>query len=379
MAESKVGKLKVPADMPIKMPSLSGGVLRVPDISKLKDLTAKVPKEIPKIPKFEPKKLVVKGLVKLGLQKHHCLNARKTAACCKSCWVCCCICYSRIPCITLIAAFWLALGYTGFALGLYEGVFHLNKFLKMDMIGMARMGIMALGLFLGGMSGLAVLNGIAATGRTRYNVYSGWKSKLTGRCCIILLFGWHGLVWLIWTIMGPLLLFPVIVMGIAFAVCQVKLVKQLGKTCIEFKEYGIDDIVKMDVLCGHDLIEFCGAMTGATPYFVAAFVGGIFIIIGVMIMLLALAVNVILVHKHRKETRPSEISTCRVCCNIRDPEKYDDCWPEPPVEEVQLSMRQKLLKDKGDKAGFEHNPHGQEKWSYVYDYHREPKPAGKRY
>lgn len=46
------------------------------------------------------------------------------------------------------------------------------------------------------------------------------------------------IVWLIWTIIGPLLLFPVIFMGIGFAVCQVKLVKQIGKTCIEFKEYG---------------------------------------------------------------------------------------------------------------------------------------------
>lgn len=50
----------------------------------------------------------------------------------------------------------------------------------------ARFGIVALGIFLGCMGGMALLNGIAATGRTRYTVYTGWKSKLTGRCCLFL-------------------------------------------------------------------------------------------------------------------------------------------------------------------------------------------------
>ena len=55
-------------------------------------------------------------------------------ACCDSCNRCCCICLSRVPCASLIASFILAIGFTGFALGLSEGVKNLNIFLKMDIV-----------------------------------------------------------------------------------------------------------------------------------------------------------------------------------------------------------------------------------------------------
>ena len=55
-------------------------------------------------------------------------------ACCGSCNRCCCICLTRVPCASLIASFILAIGFTGFALGLSEGVKNLNKFLKMDIV-----------------------------------------------------------------------------------------------------------------------------------------------------------------------------------------------------------------------------------------------------
>lgn len=55
-------------------------------------------------------------------------------ACCGSCNRCCCICLSRVPCASLIASFILAIGFTGFALGLSEGVKNLNIFLKMDIV-----------------------------------------------------------------------------------------------------------------------------------------------------------------------------------------------------------------------------------------------------
>jgi hypothetical protein len=98
-----------------------------------------------------------------------------------------------------------------------------------------------------------------------------------------------------------------------------------------------------------------------------------------MIMLLALVINFVIVHKHIKELKPSEYSTCKACCYVADPEKYDECFPEPEVEEVQLSMREKLKLNHVTHDGDQHNPHGQEEWSYIYDFDKEPKPAGKRY
>ena len=42
----------------------------------------------------------------------------------------------------------------------------------------------------------------------------------------------------LWLFLSPLMLIPLIFMGIFFGVCQVKVVKQLGKTCIRFEDYG---------------------------------------------------------------------------------------------------------------------------------------------
>jgi len=64
---------------------------------------------------------------------------------------------------------------------------------------------------------------------------------------------------------------------------------------------------------------------------------------------------------------------------VEDPEKYDDCWPEPPVEEVPISMREKLLLNKRKQADEEPNPHGQQEWTYVYDFENETEILGKKY
>ena len=96
-------------------------------------------------------------------------------------------------------------------------------------------------------------------------------------------------------------------------------------------------------------------------------------------MLVALIVNLLQVHKHQKENLPSEWSTCKACCRVEDPEKYDDCWPEPPVEEVQVSMREKLRLNQKTQEEDEPNPHGQQEWSYIYDFEKETAYVGKKY
>jgi len=272
----------------------------------------------------------------------------------------------------------LAIGFTGFALGLSEGIKNLNKWLKMDIIDLASLGIMLFGVFLGSVSGLALLHGFAATGRTRFTIYSGWKCRLLGRCCVGFLFGWHYFMLFLWMFLAPLLIIPLIFMGIFFGVCQVKVVKQLGKTCIKFDEYGIGDLVSEEEVCGDDLILFCEAITGATPYFAAAFVGGLFIVVGVFHMMFVLTANYAHIHDQRKVAKASECSVCRTCCTVKDPDRYEDCFPEPPVEEVQLAMQEKLKLSAGDPEGGAH-PHNHPTWEYVYDYEKTPILLGKKY
>lgn len=95
-------------------------------------------------------------------------------------------------------------------------------------------------------------------------------------------------------------------------------------------------------------------------------------------MALVLAANYVHVKNHRKREVESECSTCRKCCQVPDPEFYDECWPEPPVEEVQLSMREKLKLNHGDLDG-KPNPHNQETWTYMYDFDKDAGKALKKY
>ncbi|KAJ7356179.1 Neuronal membrane glycoprotein M6-b [Desmophyllum pertusum] len=276
------------------------------------------------------KRLIVGLLVtRTGLQRKQLLCCRQCNACCGSCNTCCCICLSRVPCASLIASFVLALGFTGFALGLSEGVANLNKWLKMDIVDLASLGIMVLGIFFGSISGLALFHGFAATGRTRFNCCGGWKRRFVARCCIGMLFGWHYFMFFLWMFIAPILIIPLIFMGIFFGVCQVKLVKQLGKTCIKFSDYGLDDIVNTEEVCGDELTVFCEAMTGATPYFAAAFVGGLFIVVGMFHMMFVLTANYAHVHDHRTRPKASEWSTYKKCCAVKDPDRYEECFPEP--------------------------------------------------
>ena len=63
---------------------------------------------------------------------------------------------------------------------------------------------------------------------------------------------------------------------------------------------------------------------------------------------------------------------------IKDPERYEECFPEPPVEEVQLAMEEKLKLNSGDPEGGAH-PHNHPNWEYVYDYEKTPAMLGKKY
>lgn len=42
------------------------------------------------------------------------------------------------------------------------------------------------GIAMGTFSGLGLLIGCLATGRTKFNVCGGWKTRFTGRCCVIM-------------------------------------------------------------------------------------------------------------------------------------------------------------------------------------------------
>ena len=65
--------------------------------------------------------------------------------------------------------------------------------------------------------------------------------------------------------------------------------------------------------------------------------------------------------------KASECSTCRTCCRAKDPDHCDNCFPEPPVEEVELARQDKLKLNERDPEGGV-NPHNHPTWEYVYDY-----------
>ena len=95
-------------------------------------------------------------------------------------------------------------------------------------------------------------------------------------------------------------------------------------------------------------------------------------------MLFVLTANYAHVHDQRRVEKASECSTCRTCCTVKDPDRYEDCFPEPLVEEVQLALQEKLKIDAGDPEGGAH-PHNHPKWNYVYDFEKAPLMPGKKY
>lgn len=95
-------------------------------------------------------------------------------------------------------------------------------------------------------------------------------------------------------------------------------------------------------------------------------------------MMFVLTANYAHIHDHRTRPKASECSTCRTCCTVKDPGRYEECFPEPPVEEVQLAMEEKLKLTAGDPEGGAH-PHNHPHWEYVYDYQKTPAMLGKKY
>lgn len=91
-----------------------------------------------------------------------------------------------------------------------------------------------------------------------------------------------------------------------------------------------------------------------------------------------LTANYAHVHDHRTRPKASEWSTYKKCCAVKDPDRYEECFPEPPVEEVQLALQDKLKLNAGDPEGGAH-PHNHPHWEYVYDFEKTPVMLGKKY
>ena len=95
-------------------------------------------------------------------------------------------------------------------------------------------------------------------------------------------------------------------------------------------------------------------------------------------ILFVLTANYAHIHDQRKVEKASECSTCRTCCRVKDPDRYKDCFPQPPVEEIDLAMQDKLKLNAGDPEGEAH-PHNHPTWEYVYDYEKYSVILGKKY
>lgn len=309
-------------------------------------------------------KYMVKGMVKAGATKDQVVKCRKCKACCCSCWKMYCICLSRVPCASLVSGIVVGIGFFLFSFGLVKAFTHLNTWLKMDALAMAAKFAMYFGIAMGVFSGFGLLIGCLATGRTRFNVCGAWKTRFVGRCCVIMLIGWHYLMWVVWTFLIPIFIIPVIFMAIFYGVCAIKITKQLGKTCIFFEEYALDDVFGVKEVCGNELIVFCTAMSNATPYFIFCFVGTIFVVIGVVNMMLTLAANYAHIKDHRTRPKQSELSVGRKCCLVEDPEEYFTTDDEEEVTEQLITLETKLKKYN---EGFEVNKKGhiEHGWNYM--------------
>ena len=84
------------------------------------------------------------------------------------------------------------------------------------------------------------------------------------------------------------------------------------------------------------------------------------------------------IHGQRKVEKASECSTCRTRCRVKDPDRYEGCFPEASVEEVELTMQVELKLNAGYPEGGAH-PHNHPTWEYVYDLDKSTVILGKNY
>lgn len=144
---------------------------------------------------------------------------------------------------------------------------------------------------------ILLIVGCLATGATRAQVYTGFRSRLGGRIST----GFFTVVvyalFLVWFVVTLALVVPIVAYYVLMKNCELKTAQinnhniQKLDECLSLKTFGIDISQNRLSICSNDLIAFCNQGKEAGPLYIAAFISSALIVLGLVHYLCCLVAN----------------------------------------------------------------------------------------
>lgn len=168
---------------------------------------------------------------------------------------------------------------------------------EMEWVRIIQTIVIIISTVMGSLSIILLIVGCLATGATRAQIYTGFRSRLGGRistgfftCIVYVLF-------LVWSVATLVLVIPMIAYYILMKNCEVKTaqinnhVNQKLDECFSLKNYGVTLSDNKVSVCSNELIQFCNQGKEAGPLYVTAFAASALIVLGLVHYLCCLVAN----------------------------------------------------------------------------------------
>lgn len=144
---------------------------------------------------------------------------------------------------------------------------------------------------------ILLIVGCLATGATRSQIYTGFRSRLGGRISTGFFTVIVYILFLAWSCVTLLLVVPIIAYYILMKNCEVKTAQinnhsmQKLDECLSLKNFGIQAFENKMSICSLELISFCNQGKEAGPLYIAAFMSSALIVLGLIHYLCCLVAN----------------------------------------------------------------------------------------
>ncbi|CAF0796542.1 unnamed protein product [Brachionus calyciflorus] len=144
---------------------------------------------------------------------------------------------------------------------------------------------------------ILLIVGCLATGATRSQIYTGFRSRLGGRIST----GFFTIVvyvlFIVWSGVTVVLVVPIIAYYILMKNCEIKIAQinnhsvQKLDECLSLRNFGIHSFENKMSICSSQLIQFCNQGKEAGPLYIAAFIASALIVLGLVHYLCCLVAN----------------------------------------------------------------------------------------
>lgn len=144
---------------------------------------------------------------------------------------------------------------------------------------------------------ILLIVGCLATGATRSQIYTGFRSRLGGRISTGFFTVIVYILFLVWSGVTVLLVVPIIAYYILMKNCEIKTAQinnhsiQKLDECLSLKNFGIQTFENKMSICSSELVAFCYQGKEAGPLYIAAFVASALIVLGLVHYLCCLVAN----------------------------------------------------------------------------------------